>query len=200
MQFFNDLKNIGYKDKHIDTKAVISTCLKCDGEMLWWEGSIVSPRVTTAPSPHDDMPVGVKKTFEEAREIFEISARASAALLRLALEELTVELGYANGSLDSRIGKMVKSGLSELVGQALDVVRVVGNNSVHPGQIDVNDDRDTATALFELLNYVVERLITEPAKIGKLFHSLPEGAKQAIARRNEMIKLTAPEKEDSSPQ
>ena len=193
MQFFSDLKKLDWQKKSSDTEAVISQCLKCDGKMLWWQGSIVAPSVTTAPFPHDDMPDKVKKTYEEARQIFEISSRASAALLRLALEQLTIELGYKSGTLDSRIGKMVKAGLSELVSQALDVVRVIGNNSVHPGQIDISDDRDSATALFELLNYVVERLITEPAKIGNLFNNLPDSARQAIAKRDAPPALPPPD-------
>lgn len=185
MQFFNDLKKIGWNDKPVDTSAVLSHCLKCEGELLWWNKLIVAPRVTTAPFHHDDMPNDIKMIYEEARQVYEVSPRAASALLRLALEKLTVVLGYNYGSLDSRIGEMVSHGLSPAIQQALDVVRVIGNNAVHPGQIGLSDDRDTGKALFELINYIVERLITEPAKIGKLFEKLPEGARKAIETRDQ---------------
>jgi len=32
--------------------------------------------------------------------------------------------------------------------QSLDIVRVIGNESVHPGVIDLKDDRHTALRLF----------------------------------------------------
>lgn len=195
MQFFSDLKRMSWENKQIDTQAVLSQCLKCDGYLLWWNGSIVAPSVTTAPFHHEDMPQVVAATYEEARQVFEISPTASCALLRLALEKLTVELGFAKGSLDARIGSMVSAGLSTNVQEALDVVRVIGNHAVHPGQIDVTDDRETAAALFELLNYIVERLITEPAKIGKLFDALPETARKAIASRDAQKSLPPPESE-----
>lgn len=194
MQFFSDLKKLDWEKSPVDTDAVMSQCLKCDGQLLWWKGAIVAPSVTTAPSHHEDMPTDVAKTYEEARQIFEISPTASCALLRLALEKLTILLGYDKGSLDSRIGSMVGAGLSTNVQQALDVVRVIGNNAVHPGQIDLHDDRDTAAALFELINYIVERLITEPAKIGKLFSALPEKARKAIESRNAQKSLPSPDK------
>lgn len=189
MQFFSDLKKMSWESKAVDTDAVQSQCLKCDGKLLWWKGSIVAPSVTTAPFHHDDMPDAVKVIYEEARQIFEVSPRAASALLRLALETLVVELGQTSGSLDARIGKLVKAGLSPGVQEALDVVRVIGNNAVHPGQIGLADDRDTGAALFELINYIVERLITEPAKIGKLFDRLPEGARKAIQARDDVKAL-----------
>ncbi|WP_260581515.1 DUF4145 domain-containing protein [Sphingopyxis sp. PET50] len=197
MQFYSDLKRLDWEDKPVDTEAVLSECLKCDGKLLWWKGSIVSPSVTTAPFHHEDMPKEIVKTYEEARQVFEISPTASCALLRLALEKLTVVLGFSKGTLDARIGMMVGAGLSTNVQEALDVVRVIGNQAVHPGQIDLSDDRETAAALFELLNYIVERLITEPAKIGKLFDALPENARKAIASRDALKSLPPPKAQDS---
>jgi hypothetical protein len=38
------------------------------------------------------------------------------------------------------------------VQQSLDIVRVIGNDAVHPGQIDLTDDIETATKLFVLIN------------------------------------------------
>ncbi|MFZ1739235.1 DUF4145 domain-containing protein [Sphingorhabdus sp.] len=152
--------------------------------MLWWEGNLVSPAMATSALPHVDMPDEVKVVYEEAREIFQRSPRAAAALLRLAIQILCGYLGQNTSNLNSAIGGLVKDGLPNRVQKALDTVRVVGNNAVHPGLISVNDDEETATALFALINYVVERLISEPAKIDQLFESLPETAKMAIKQRD----------------
>jgi hypothetical protein len=46
------------------------------------------------------------------------------------------------------IGSFVKKGLSPKIQKALDIVRVVGNESVPPGQIDLNDNPATTTKLF----------------------------------------------------
>jgi hypothetical protein len=61
---------------------------------------------------------------------------------------------------------------------------VIGNNAVHPGQIDLRDDRATAGALFELVNIVAEKLITEPRVVEEMFDKLPETAKAAIKKRD----------------
>jgi acetyl/propionyl-CoA carboxylase alpha subunit len=78
----------------------------------------------------------------------------------------------------------VKKGLDKRVQQALDIVRVVGNDAVHPGQIDLRDDRDTATKLLGLVNLIAEKMITEPKHIEALYGGLPEAKRQAIEKRD----------------
>lgn len=51
-------------------------------------------------------------------------------------------------------------------------MRVVGNNAVHPGKIDLTDNRDLALSLLELLNIIVEKFISEPHKINDIFNKL----------------------------
>lgn len=62
------------------------------------------------------------------------------------------QLGEDSGNLNAGIGNLVGEGLSPKVQKALDVVRVIGNSAVHPGQIDVTDDLDTVNQLFRLVN------------------------------------------------
>jgi len=70
------------------------------------------------------------------------------------------------------------------VQQALDIVRVTGNNAVHPGTIDLKDDRSIAITLFELVNMIVERMIAAPDKIKKMFGGLPPNALEGIQKRD----------------
>jgi hypothetical protein len=74
--------------------------------------------------------------------------------------------------------------LDPRVQQALDVVRVVGNNAVHPGELDLKDDRETADRLFDLVNLIVDVMISRPAQIDQMYATLPPGAIEAIKRRD----------------
>jgi len=75
-------------------------------------------------------------------------------------------------------------GLSQDVQEALDSLRVIGNNAVHPLEMDLRDDAETAGALFDLLNFVVEDMIARPKQRKSLFEKLPQGAREAIKRRD----------------
>jgi hypothetical protein len=87
-------------------------------------------------------------------------------------------------SINNDIGALVKRGLPLQIQQAVDVLRVVGNNAVHPGELDLKDDSGTAVSLFNLMNVVVETMISQPKHIQQLFDGLPTGAKDAIAKRD----------------
>jgi hypothetical protein len=67
---------------------------------------------------------------------------------------------------------------------APDIVRVIGNDAVHPGQIDLRDDRDTATKLFGLVNLIAEKMISEPKHVEALYGSLPESKRKASEERD----------------
>jgi hypothetical protein len=136
-------------------------------------------------APVQDMPEDVKKLFEEAASICHRSPRAACALLRLAIEVLCNQLGATGDTVSAKISSLVKRGLTEDIQRALDVVRVVGNNAVHPGEITFDvDDEATANMLFNLLNIITRRLITEPNGINALFESLPESVKEYVAKRD----------------
>jgi hypothetical protein len=131
------------------------------------------------------MPEKVKEDYEEARSIFNQSPRGAAALLRLSIQELVKVLGEKGKDLNSDIGNLVKKGLPERIKQALDIVRVVGNNAVHPGEININDNPDVALKLFKLVNLIIEYMITQPKEVSGLFEVLPPGAKEAIDKRDQ---------------
>jgi hypothetical protein len=86
--------------------------------------------------------------------VFGASPRSSAALLRLAIQKLCKHLGFPGDNINADIKAMVGQGLAVQVQRALDIVRVIGNEQVHPGVLDVRDDPEMATRLFELVNFI----------------------------------------------
>lgn len=147
-------------------------------------GVMILPDGSVAPLPHPDMPSAVAADYLEARGIVNSSPRGAAALIRLAIQKLCTELGETSGNINSDIGSLVQKGLPVEIQQALDVVRVVGNNAVHPGELSEEDIADVAGSLFELVNEIVEDRIARPKKLAALFARLPEGALGAIAKRD----------------
>jgi hypothetical protein len=166
------------------TEYRVGECARCRQLSLWHNGALVVPNQTQAPPPADDMPGDVKTDYEEARSIFSKSPRSSSALLRLAVQKLCIDLGGSGKHLNDDIGILVKNGLPTQVQQALDVLRVIGNNQVHPGVLDVRDKPETAAALFGLINMVVQVMITQPKQVQVLFDTLPVNAQQQIQKRD----------------
>ena len=105
-------------------------------------------------------------------------------LASLAIQKPCKELGQSGKNINVDIAALVADGLDPRVQQILDIVRVVGNNAVHPGQIDLRDDRATAEMLFGLLNVIVGKTISVPKRIEEVYGALPEHARDAIAKRD----------------
>jgi hypothetical protein len=136
------------------------------------------------PLANPDMPSDIKKDYEEARSIVSRSPRGASALLRLAIQKICKELGEAGKNLNDDIGSLVQNGLPSRVQQALDAVRVIGNDAVHSGQVDLSDDIQTATTLFRLVNFITEKMISEPMEIERIYGSLPAEKLAAIQERD----------------
>ena len=131
------------------------------------------------------MPESVKQLYNEAGSIYSKSPRAACALLRLAIDRLCNELGETDRDINKNIGALVDKGLPKFVQQVLDVVRVVGNKAVHPGQIEFDvDDKGTATMLMHLINVIVTWMVTEQNKIDSLYQGLPESVRESIEKRD----------------
>ena len=177
-----------YDDQNRDAGEIdnlyICVCQKCGMYSLWVDEKIIYPASSIAPLPSEDMPTNVEEDFVEARNIVNASPRGAAALLRLAVQKLMPHLGESGKDLNDDIANLVKKGLPEKIQKSLDSVRVIGNNAVHPGEIDLKDDADTAIALFELLNMIVDVMITQPKRVDKIYGKIPSGAKEAIRKRD----------------
>jgi hypothetical protein len=158
-------------------------CEHCEYFALWHYSTMVHPNRGTAPLPNPDMPADVKADYEEAATVATLSPRGAAALLRLAIQKLCKHLGGSGRNINDDISLLVSHGLPATVQKSLDVVRVIGNNAVHPGQIDA-DDPEIVGHLFSLINITTETMISVPNKINSLYGSLPSGALQAIQKRD----------------
>ena len=67
----------------------------------------------------------------------------------------------------------------------MDILRITGNNAVHPGEINIEEDPEKVLKLFELLNFIAEKMITEPKEISSFYDDLPEGSKEAVEKRDQ---------------
>lgn len=162
----------------------LSSCFNCKRVALWIRDHMIYPQGGEAPPANSDLPEDIRRDYEEASAIVNLSPRGAAALIRLTIQKLYKHLGQTGENINQDIKAMVESGLDPRVQKALDAVRVIGNNAVHPGQIDLQDDHAIAENLFRLLNLVAEKMISEPKHIDEVYSSLPEAARSAIERRD----------------
>ena len=167
-----------------NTKVYIGRCLSCGKKIIWIDDEYIYPDIQQH-EPNSDMPNSVLQLYKEAGLIYNKSPRAACALLRLAIDRICNELGETDRDINKNIAALVKRGLPEGIQKALDLVRVIGNKAVHPGQIDFDvDDIETAQILFGLVNMIVERLISEPKKLDSFYNRLPQSARDAIEKRD----------------
>lgn len=163
----------------------ISTCDACQEYLIWVDDKIIFPRVVSIPIANEDMPENVKVIYDEAREVHSISKKSAAALLRLAVQILCKELGESGENINDDIAALVGKGMNSDVQKMLDTLRVIGNNAVHPGEINLDDGDDISISLFSLLNFIVEEMISKPKKIQEMYNIIPENLRASIDRRNE---------------
>jgi hypothetical protein len=176
-------KNAQYRDSDV-MNVHVSLCYNCNKIAIWLFDSLVWPRSGEAPTANPDLPDDVRADYDEAGLVLDASPRGAAALLRQAVQRLCKHLGEEGKHIDTDIASLVAKGLDPRVQKALDVVRVIENNAVHPGQIDLKDDRPTAENLFGLVNLIAEIMISQPKHIDDLYRGLPEGALRAIEKRD----------------
>jgi hypothetical protein len=167
-----------------NTPWKVSRCVHCNGEAYWHQGLMLVPSAGTTELPSPDLPDECRTDFLEARDIHTYSSRGSAALLRLCIQKLMAHLGEGGENINSDIKSLVEKGLPPLIQKSLDICRVVGNNAVHPGEIDLLDTPEIGATMFKLINVIVEDRITRPKEIQKMYESLPEGALLAIEKRD----------------
>jgi len=181
--FFDQLDHGKYLNFKVENLH-ISECYNCHKIAVWVNERLVFPEHTTTTQPNPDLPDDIVRHYEEARSIVDLSPRAAAALLRLAIQKLCAHLGESGKDLNNDIKNLVAKGLDPVVQQSLDIVRVIGNESVHPGTIDLNDDRETALRLFDLVNAIADQMISHPKKVQEMYAKLPEEKRKAVEARD----------------
>lgn len=162
----------------------LSQCENCGRHAVWIDEEMIYPFASSVPLPLEDMPEEIKMEYLEARRIVGVSPRSSAALLRLAMFDLIAQLGESDENIDANIENLKKKGLDVKMQRALESVRVIGEGAVPPGQIDAGDDVETTGILFNLLNLIVEALITQPRKVDELLEKLPDAKRRKARKRN----------------
>ena len=174
----------GYDEAIYSSELKIARCHSCGKKIIWIDNEYIYPNIV-AEEVNPDLPESVKQLYNEAGLIYNQSPRAACALLRLAIDRLCNELGETDRDINKNIGVLVEKGLPKKVQQALDVVRVVGNKAVHPGEIAFDvDDIKTAKSLMRLINMIGQSMITDPKDIEDMYNLLPESAKESIERRD----------------
>jgi hypothetical protein len=166
----------------------MTECFNCKKIAVWVHKTLNFPTAKLGPAPNTDLPADIIKDFEEARSIVGSSARGAAALLRLAIQKLCAHLGEKGKNIDDDIASLVAKGLNPLVQQSLDIVRVIGNEAVHPGTLDLRDEPETVYQLFDLVNAIGQQMISHPKAVESMYAKLPEGKRKGIEARNAKAK------------
>lgn len=167
-----------------------ATCHGCNQFSIWHlsrinpEWVMVHPQIKTAPLPSPDLPESCKRPYMEARDIADRSPSGAAALLRLCIDHLCLDLGATQNKLNAKIGYLVEQGFPVAIQQALDSVRVIGNDAVHPGKLDLDDTAEVVKTLFTLINIIVNDRITQPNLIKGIYDLIPENQQNGIAQRD----------------
>lgn len=181
--------NLRLDNSHQATPYTASYCHHCKKKSYWEDERLVRPATATVEPHHSDLPVDCVADYDEARDIYARSPKGAAALLRLCVQKLIRHLGEPGKNINDDIASLVKKGLPVQVQQALDYCRVIGNNAVHPGEIQLDDSPELASQLFAMINFIVEDRISRPRHIDALFGKLPVGAIQAIEKRDKVATL-----------
>lgn len=178
---YNDV--VGHKPLPEVTYRV---CGACDQAILFYGETLIYPKAASGPTPNHDLPADALKSFNEARLVATDSPRAAAALLRLAIEQLTVHVApHLEGKrLNDRIGELLKAGLEPDVADMLDSVRVVGNGGAHAGELDPDVDPSLVDSLFELVNEICDELVSAPKRRKAILDRMTPEQRAGIERRN----------------
>ncbi|BDS49647.1 hypothetical protein RKAS3_12240 [Rhodoluna sp. KAS3] len=143
---------------------------------------MVFPNSTPIPLGSPDLPFEAANLYEEARQVYRVSKRASAALARAALEVLLYELvPKVDGK--NRLYDLIERAevsLSSDTCQILNIIRKLGNNVLHPDDRNPEivalylseETTDMAELLFNTINRVVDELVTKPRLSQELLRKL----------------------------
>ena len=181
--FTENMQNItdsihSYMRFYADYGNSFAVCQNCNEISIWINQKMVYPKTRLTPLPNKDLSDEIKADCEEASKIMQDSPRGACALLRLALQKLMIHLGE-DKNLDKAIQSLIdKQKIDKTLQKALDSVRVIGNSAIHPNELDVKDNVEIAAALFKIINYIAEKILSDKREIEEIYSLLPESAKR----------------------
>lgn len=183
-QHRSNILNLTEKKVPLPENWTISFCEHCGHFAVWLNDQMVHPKKIIIENPNSDLSPEIQADYLEAANILSDSPRSAAAILRLALQKLCRQLGEKGNNINDDIASMIKKGLNVGIQKSLDALRITGNNAVHPGELDLTEDAERVTKLFGLINFIAQKMITEPKEIDAFYSELPEGAKKAVEKRD----------------
>jgi len=163
-----------------------SVCLTCQKYSIWNNGELVYPDGCGIEAPNQDLNDDIKRDYSEAASIVNKSPRGACALLRLSIEKLCNQLTDDDDKkldLHKKIESLKDKGLQDRVYKNLHAVRIVGNEAVHCGELNLMDNAEVAKQLFYLVNRIAEELITNPRRDDDMFKGLPKNKTEEIENR-----------------
>jgi len=178
--------------------VVKSKCHNCEELWIWFTNNttrmhwyyewndfkMIYPKKISVPLPNSDLEQGIQDDYLEAANILNDSPRWAGALLRFSLQNLMIQLWEDWQNINKNIWELVKKWLNPTIQKALDSVRIIGNEAVHPWELDLKDDINTVTKIFWLINVIANALITIPKQIEEDYWKLPEGKIEWVENRD----------------
>lgn len=149
----------------------LSKCMSCEKHSIWKGKKLVYPIIVMTPPPCEDLPDDVKSIYNEAALILNNSPRAAAALLRLCLEKVCVDLGETHKNLFTKIENLKEAGKIPDTEIFMHFIRKVGNDAIHPTKIIESEGDIDALLLFSMINaigsyhYSTEKLKEEARRL-----------------------------------
>lgn len=159
-------------------KVGICKCECCGDVSVWSDKKLVYPLRANVPPANKYLSDEITKIYNEAASVAILSPISAAALLRLALQKLFVELEVFKNSINETIITLHKKAkIDDNLKELLDNIRFSGNNAVHVGCITLEDDDGTILYFFEAFNRICEILVEQPIKDKELNKKLQEAQK-----------------------
>lgn len=169
--------NAYFSDEWATTK-----CEHCEDMAVWHKGKLLFPCPIFVDPPNEDLDDDIKSDYMEAADVYHRSPRAAAALLRLALQKLCKQLNGKGENINEDIRSFKEKGLSEMVINSMDSLRITGNHAVHPGQLDLKEDKERVAKLFGFINLIAQKLISEPREVNDFYNSLPRKSPDVVKK------------------
>ena len=115
----------------------------------------------------ENIPEEIRKTYNEARKIINISPDAFSVLIRKSLEYLCHDQGVTGKNLKNMLNKLAEKGtIPKTLSQMTDAIRLVGNIGAHASEFHFG--KEEAKLLDEFFIAIVEYVYIAPTKIEKL--------------------------------